>query len=758
MSSYFNYREQDGLARLTFDLEGKAVNLLSTEVMTALDGKFAELQERDDLHLLVIDSAKPGIFIAGADINEIKDIRETKDAFQKAKMGQDVLNRLETMPFPSLAYINGACMGGGTELALACTFRVVGDSPKVKIALPEVNLGIMPGFGGTQRLPRLIDISQALPMILSGKNFDARKAEKTGLADRLVPEGYFEFFLKKFAAKTSKVHKALLSKRGKLPEAYEAAVNRGRSWQQQVRKNLYANVRLVKRGKIQYPRRSWFLNSTGVGRNLALNAAKKQVLARTQGNYPSPLLAIETIRRTLGGNFAKGLIREAEGFAELAVSNISKNLIDIYFLSEASKKLPEPAEVPGAGGATGSASLPERIENTGVLGAGVMGGGIAWLFANSGYDVALKDIAWDAVQKGWDAAMKIYKQLKKIRKADDRLINLGMHRISGTLDYRSFTQADLVVEAVVEKMPVKKAVLGELEESIREDAIIATNTSSLSVTEMATALKKPERFAGMHFFNPVNRMPLVEVISGEKTDPRTAIEVARFALKVKKTPVFVKDGPGFLVNRILMPYLNEAAYLLADGADIRETDRLWKKWGMPMGPYTLIDEIGIDVARHVALILEEAFPDRMKAAPILAKLSDYPELLGKKNGQGFYLYQNGKKTVNPEMLALIKANRSSAKAPTRDELINRPLVMMVNEAVRCLDDGIVQNAGMLDLAMIMGTGFPPFRGGLLKAAQDMGIEDIRSKAEGFAASIDGRFTPAPGLVSRSDANKSFFEA
>ncbi len=756
MNSFFTFREEDGLARITLDLEGKPVNLLSTEVMRALDEKFAELQNRSDLHLLVIDSAKPGIFIAGADINEIRDIRETAEAYEKAKMGQDVLNRLETMPFPSLAFINGACMGGGTELALACTFRVVGDSPKAKIALPEVNLGIMPGFGGTQRLPRLIDITQALPMILSGKTFDARKAEKTGLADRMVPEGYFEFFLEKFSAKIRKLHPSLLSKRPALGSVYETAVNRGRNWQLQVRKDAYPYIRLVKRGKIQYPKKSWFLNRTGLGRNLALNAAKKQVLAKTLGNYPSPLTAIATIKKTLGGNFAKGLVYEAERFAELAVSDISKNLIDIYYLSEASKKLPQPGDVPGAGAAAGSAKLPEKIENTGVLGAGVMGGGIAWLFANGGYDVALKDIAWDAVQKGWDAAMKIYRQLKKIRKVDNRLIGLGMHRISGTLDYKSFTRADIVVEAVVEKMAVKKAVLSELEDHIDEGSIIASNTSSLSVNEMSRSLKHPERFAGMHFFNPVNRMPLVEVISSEKTDPHTAIEIARFALKLKKTPVFVKDGPGFLVNRILMPYLNETAYLLSDGADIRETDALWKKWGMPMGPFTLIDEIGIDVARHVALILEEAFPDRMKAAPMLTALADHPELLGKKNGKGFYLYDKGSKNVNPAMQKIISSRRASASTPGKDDLINRPLCMMINEALRCLDDGIVQNAGMLDLAMIFGTGFPAFRGGLLKTAENMGLDTLLEMSRSLETRIDSRFSPAPGLVSRVEGKQGIF--
>jgi 3-hydroxyacyl-CoA dehydrogenase/enoyl-CoA hydratase/3-hydroxybutyryl-CoA epimerase len=756
MSSFFHYREEDGVARLTLDLENKPVNLLSTEVMTALDETFAGLQERNDLHLLVIDSAKPGVFIAGADINEIKDIREPDDAYMKAKMGQDVLNRLETMPFPSLAYINGACMGGGTELALACTFRVVGDSPRVKIALPEVNLGIMPGFGGTQRLPRLIDISQALPMILTGKNIDARKAEKIGLADRGVPEGYFDFFLKKFAAAVAKQLPSLKSKRSSASPSAETAVNRGRAWQFAVRKALYGKIRLVKRGSIQYPKRGWFLNETGLGRSIALNAAKKQVMAKTQGNYPSPLTAIETLKKTLGGNFARGLQYEARRFAELAVSDISKKLIDIYFLTEAAKKLPDPDQVPGAGGAAGSANLPEKIGQTGVLGAGVMGGGIAWLFANAGYDVALKDIAWDAVKKGWDAAMNIYRQLKNIRKVDDRLISLGMHRISGTLDYRSFTRADLVVEAVVEKMPVKKAVLAELEDHVGASAILATNTSSLSVSEMAAGLKHPGRFAGMHFFNPVNRMPLVEVISGDKTDPKTAIEIARFALKLKKTPVFVKDGPGFLVNRILMPYLNEAAYLLSDGAEIRETDRLWKIWGMPMGPFTLIDEIGIDVARHVALILEEAFPDRMKAAPMLKLLADHPDVLGKKNGRGFYLYKDGKKDVNPEMTAIIKAARSGSGAPAKRELINRPLVMMVNEAIRCLDEGIVQNAGMLDLAMIFGTGFPPFRGGLLKTADDIGPGELESMARDFASRIDGRFEPAPGLSRRSQSGENFF--
>lgn len=763
MNGYFRYSEIDGVARLTLDLEGKPVNLLSSDVMAALDEKFRELESRTDLHLLIIDSNKKGIFIAGADIKEIQGITREEEAYEKAKGGQDVLNRLEMMPFPSLAYINGACMGGGTELALACTFRLTSDEGKTKIALPEVNLGIMPGFGGTQRLPRLVDIAQALPMILTGKPQDGKKAEKIGLSDRVIPHGYSGLFIHEFG---KNIREIVEKQRSSFPSGgttnpadgsnYLKTLNSRRKWQNEIRKQAYGLIRPVKRGKIQNPRYGWFLNKTALGRSIALNNAKKSVIAKTQGNYPAPLEAISTIRSTLGGNFAKGLILEAKNFGKLAASEISKNLIQIYFLTEENKKLPDPEHVPGAGAKPGSAELPETIRNTGVLGAGVMGGGIAWLFSKAEYDVALKDISWDAVQKGFDAAKKIYGQLKKRRKLSSREVNLGMHRISGTLDYQSFVRSDIVVEAVVEKMSIKQAVLSELEENVPENSIIASNTSSLSINEMVKALKKPERFAGMHFFNPVNRMPLVEVISGEQTDPRAAIEVARFALKLKKTPVFVKDGPGFLVNRILMPYLNEAAYLLSQGADVEQTDRQWKKWGMPMGPYTLIDEIGIDVARKVAKILEDAYPHRMKAAPILEGLKDHPQLLGKKNKQGFYLYKNGKKTLNPEMQSIIKKHQTGGRISSEDRIF-RPLVMMVNEAVRCLDEGVVGTPGMLDLAMIMGTGFPPFRGGVLRTAQQIGLSSMSDKALQYSSQIDGRFTAPEGLSTRAKANGAFFK-
>ena len=695
--------DERGVATLTFDLPDEKVNKLSAVVLNELDKLLDDLRARLDIKLLVIKSAKKGIFIAGADIEEIRGLREEKDALEKVKRGQEVLTKIEKLPFDTLAVINGACMGGGTELILACNYRVATDSKKTQIALPEVNLGIFPGFGGCIRLPKLVGLVQALTLITSGKSVDGKKAMKIGLVDDCIPEGYLDAQLPDFITK-------LLAGR------YE-------------RKN-----------KIP------LLDKSEFSRKYIYSKTREGVLKASKGHYPAPLKAIDVIERTYRvAELDEALRIERELFAKLAIGDISKNLIQIFYTSEALKK------DDGVGGK----AKPKDINQAALLGAGVMGGGIAWAFTKTNTPVRMKDINWDGVALGFQQVGKIYDQLKKIRKIKPAEVDLKMNLVSGTLDYSGFGSADIVVEAIVEDMGIKQKVLAETEKHVAADAIIASNTSSLSITEMATALKKPERFAGMHFFNPVNRMPLVEVIPGAKTDDKTIATIFALSKKMGKTPIKVGNCAGFLVNRILLPYMNEAVLMLEEGVAIERIDKKIYKFGMPMGPFTLADEVGIDVCYKVAKILRDEYGDRIELSELLRVIYEDKKLLGKKSGAGFYLHKGGKdskKEVNPKI-----PQREDNTNVSDQEIIDRCMLLMVNEAAMCLQEGIIEKPEYLDMAMIMGTGFPPFRGGLCRYADSLGIDEVVKRLKALDKAHGKRFKPAKLLVTMAKANDKFYK-
>jgi 3-hydroxyacyl-CoA dehydrogenase/enoyl-CoA hydratase/3-hydroxybutyryl-CoA epimerase len=702
---------QSGIFELLFDTEGEKVNILSTEAMKELDNLLDDMKNRGNIKVLLFTSAKKNIFIAGADINEIKSISDESEGSLKAKMGQDIFMKIEKLPFPTIAVIDGAAMGGGMEFALSCSYRLVSDNPKTKLALPEVNLGVLPGFGGTVRLPRAIGLMAALDMILSGKTVDGKKALKSGLADGFYPQAFLMDKAMEFALK--------LSKKPYKPQKMKP------------RKKRPLMVKLLE----------------GPFKFIVFNNAKKTVMKKTRGNYPAPLLAIQTIKKNIGKSDSKAYTIEHQAFGKLSATEICKNLTGLFFSTEASKR----PQVEGASGGKKS------ISKAAVLGAGVMGGKIAWLFSKNDIPVVMKDISWDAVSKGYQAAHEVYAQLQKIRKLDKREAGLKMQLISGAVDYKALGNPDIVVEAVVENLEIKKKVLAELEAHVREDTIIVSNTSSLSINDMASALKHPERFLGMHFFNPVNRMPLVEIIAGEKTSPDAIKHTAELTVGLGKTPVIVQDCSGFIVNRLLMPYLNEASYLIEHPGDFKTMDKEFLDFGLPMGPFTLLDEIGIDVGHKVAKVLHDAYGERMKPGKLFELLAERKDLLGKKGKKGFYLYGNKKRGVkNPEMDRLIGKVQTNRKKLSSEEIIERPLFIMVNEAARCLDEKAVASAEMLDLALIMGMGFPPFTGGLLKWADSIGLDRVVKKLEGYASEYGERFTPSTYLKDLAQKAKGFY--
>lgn len=713
--------EKNGVATLVFDLPNEKVNKLSAPVLMELEEFIAKISGNENITLLLIKSNKKDIFIAGADINEIKGITNSKDAFEKVSRGQNILTKIAQLKIPTVAVINGACLGGGLELALACKYRIAVTNSKTVLGLPEVNLGIIPGFGGTQRLPALVGIQQSLKIILSGKAIDARKAFKIGLVDDLASE---EFLEEKLNLVISEI---LASKDG----------NRYLKSRNQAKKNRF------------------LFESILFGKIIVCNLAKKDLLLKTKGQYPAPLCALEVIKKTYTKtNSKRGLEIELEYFCELAISDISKNLIEIFFINEELKKdsgISQEMEI-------------KDVKNAALIGAGVMGGGIAWLFSNYNIDIRVKDIAQNAIALGYKQVIKIYAQLKKIRKYTEAQVNLKVAKITAGVDYTAFDKADIIVEAVVENMALKKKILAEAENYVKENAIIASNTSSLSISEMAKDLKRPERFAGMHFFNPVNRMPLVEVIRGEKTDDKTIATIVQLSKKLGKTPVVVKDVPGFLVNRILLPYMNEAAYLLQEGADISRVDNLIEKFGMPMGPFILADVVGIDVGVKVAHSLFEGYGERMKVADILDEIyMNHKDLLGKKSKQGFYIYAKDEKSkpqLNQkisEILSLVREKQSINKSVISDsEIVDRCILTMVNEAAKCLDESVVKNARHLDMAMIMGTGFPAFRGGVLRYADAYGIKEVVARLQEFREKCGIRFEVSKLLIEMADKNQRFY--
>jgi 3-hydroxyacyl-CoA dehydrogenase/enoyl-CoA hydratase/3-hydroxybutyryl-CoA epimerase len=697
-------------AHLVFDYPNEKFNKLSTPVMRSLDQAADWLQANAaTVEACIVSSAKEGIFIVGADIEEIKNITDAKIGEQAALQGQSIFSKIEKLPFPVVCLINGVSMGGGTELALACHYRLATDSPKTKIALPEVMLGIIPGFGGTQRMPRLIGLQRALPLILSGKNLDAVRAYKNGLVDKVVPSMFAEKYAEEF------VQEILSGK-----------------------KSGYIERRKVK-GVVN------ILLET-VGKGVVFSQAKKSVLKETKGQYPAPLRALQSVKEGFSKPLEEGLKIEAKYLGEMVASPISKNLIRIFRLTEDIKK---------NSGVADKNIKPPAIRYTGVLGAGVMGGGIAHLFSNNNAEVRLKDINHQAITLGLDAARKIYDRQVKRRRMKRQEVNRKMSLISGTLDYQGFGRCEVVVEAIVENMDVKKKVIGEISAHLNNDCILASNTSSLSVTEMATAYKRPENFIGMHFFNPVNRMPLVEIIRGKKTSDQTVAAIYSFSKKLGKTPIVVNDGPGFLVNRLLMPYLNEAGFLLEEGVRVDVLDKAMTDFGMPMGPCLLLDEVGIDVAYKVGKIFENAFGDRVQGSHAVEKLYN-DKRLGKKGKLGFYIHGERSATVDEKVYGLIQP-RSTAALDTQ-EMVERMTYTMINEAARCLAEGIVAKVDDIEIGMIFGTGFPPFRGGLMRYADTEGLDKIVARLEAFADKYGKRFRPCGYLTDMKKSGKTFYNS
>lgn len=695
---------QGQFAIIKFDQPDSKVNVLSTPIMGELKGIVLQLQDRRDLKGVLILSGKPDIFIAGADIKEIEGIVVASDGQTKAKQGQEILNGLERLRFPAIALINGACLGGGLELALACDYRLACFGEKVKLGLPEVKLGVIPGFGGTKRLPRIVGLRKGLELIISGGVISGSEALKIGLVDgltsqdRLLEDGIE--FLRQHPKKRKKFKPRL-------------------------------------KGLINV-----LLDKTSVGRSILKSQSRKIVLKTTKGHYPAPFVALDAVVRNYSSPLKAALKREARSFGRLVITDISKNLISVFYLLEKYKKQ------------KWVDAKPNEIHKCAVLGAGVMGGGIAQLFSFYGLAVRMRDLNYQALGRGLRQARQAYDYAVKKRKIRPARAISAMALISPTLDYSGFGSADLIIEAVIEDMKIKKQVFAEVSRVASPGAILASNTSCLSIAEISEAVKNKERVIGMHFFNPAHRMPLIEIIRADKTSDETVAALVEFSKKIGKTPIVVRDSCGFLVNRILLPYLNEAGFLLEDGVDIERIDRIMLKFGMPMGPLELIDEIGLDVGGKVAHLLEEHFGGRAKPPEILERLSQ-KKWFGKKAGVGFYRHKGKEKVPNGAVYGLL--SKRKRRALTDEDILNRMLYKMINEAAMCLQEKVCAEPSDIDVGMIMGTGFPAFRAGLLRYADSIGADSVVDGMKRFREQTGSeRFLVSDYLLDLAKKKKRFY--
>lgn len=707
--SIFQVANEDGVAVVTMDLPGQPVNKLNAAGKAEFREVFAALADDGNVKAIVFFSGKPDTFIAGADIEEFTQVRSREEAEALSRDGQAMLNEIAGLAKPVVAAIHGACLGGGLEFALACHYRVASSHDKTQLGLPEVQLGLLPGAGGCQRLPRLIGLRAALDMILAGKSVRARKAHRLGLVDELVPQA--------------------IMRRTALAAAHRLSRDP-----------------VVKRAKRGTGPTGFLLDRNPLGRRIVYSQAGKQVKLKTGGHYPAPLAALDCVRTGLEKGMAAGLVAEHREFGRLAVTDVSRKLVQIFFGTTALKK--DDGVPSGAGKAL-------EIHRVGVVGSGFMGAGIAGTaVSRAQVEVRLKDTDLARVAKGLKAARgQLDKGLARRRLTKyDHARQIAL--LSGTADTTGFGGSQLIIEAVFEDLEVKRQVLAEFEGVLSAGSVFATNTSTIPIERIAEGAEHPERVIGMHFFSPVEKMPLLEVIPGKETDADTIVTAVRFGRRMGKTVIVVMDRPGFWVNRILSPYMNEAGFLLKEGTPIEALDSTMTRYGFPVGPIALLDEVGIDVAQKASSVMHEAYGERLRPTPVCDALVGEGRL-GRKNGHGLYRYEKGKKKgPDQSVYRLLGVRQREEVSPETIE--QRLLYVMLNEAAMAVGEGVVRSPRDGDIGAIFGIGFPPFRGGPLRVIDTLGAARVVDVLQSLAAMFGPRFTPCDALIEQAEANGKFY--
>ena len=698
---------QTGVAVLTLDTPGK-LNVLSPAVFEELNERFDDLRRNPEVKAMVIESAKKGSFVAGADITHLATITDAVAGAEMSSQAQGVFQNLDDLPFPVVAAIDGVCLGGGLEMALACSYRIITDSPGTQLGLPEVQLGLIPGAGGTQRLPRLIGFTESLELILTGKKVRPRKAYKMGLADELVPIQILGVRARKAAV--------------------ELAAKKGLAWERQEGRQKALTTR--------------FAETYGV-RSAIYTKAKADLKEKTRGKYPAPLAALEAVRAALRTDLAEGLAEEARHFGECAVTPESKSLIHLFMTT---------TELKGDNGLDkGSEVQASKLDNVAVIGGGLMGSGITTVLADVGARVRVKDISEETLS-GTYRYLDRYLSKKVKRKhyrEFERTQRLG--RVTATTEYTGFQNVPIAIEAVFEDIGLKHRVLAEVEENFGPETIFATNTSSLPITEIAKSAKRPENVIGMHFFSPVEKMPLVEVITHPGTADWVTASTVELAKKMKKHAIVVRDGAGFYTSRILAAMMNEAVRVLYDGATIESIDRAMEGFGFPVGPMKLMDEVGLGVASKVMKIMTNAFPERFEAPKGWEEVLDGRQ--GKSGGLGFYRYSGKSKTPDRSVYKIIGTER---KTIASEVIVERLVYAFLNECVLCLQEEILRNPRDGDIGAVFGLGFPPFLGGPFLHIDRLGPSNVVSTLKNLAADYGPRFQPAQLLVDKAEKGERFF--
>ncbi|GIW79631.1 MAG: fatty acid oxidation complex subunit alpha [Gemmatales bacterium] len=703
------------IAKCWLDVKGRSHNVFSPAVIKDMEQALDAISAEPGIELVVFLGRKPTGFVAGADIQEFQNVHDADQARQLARMGQELMDRVAQLRPVTVAVIHGPCLGGGLEFALACDYRLVLNQPETQLGLPEIKLGLVPGWGGTQRLPRVVGLEKALRMILEQKTLKAQEAVSWGLADKSF-------------------------------ETREDAL----TW---IENELVRHAR--KRPKTRLPLRSWrefFLESNRVGRWLIFRVVRRMLNRKVPEDMSAPAEAVACVRTGLSAGMAAGLEREREAIARLSQTEACRNLVTLFFLIMNARK------------STGSEAVASRtIRKVGVVGAGTMGAGIAQLASVKGCDVVVQEVNEAALAAGKKKIADLLQKAvdKGVLSSDEA--HARLQAIHGTTNWNGFDDVDLVIEAVIEDVNLKREVFRTLEQRTRPDTILASNTSSLTIRQLQEGMAQPQRLAGMHFFNPVHKMPLVEVVRGPACEEDAIAALVQFAAKLGKTPVVVGDGPGFVVNRILLPYLSEAGLLLQEGMPVEAIDQTMRRFGMPMGPLELLDQVGLDVAAHIAHAVGPAFADRIPPQPALDRLCELG-CLGQKTGKGFYCYQGARKTgVNDQALQTLTRElgikHAQQKRPRHEQMQfarERMVYLMVNEAAVCLEEGLAERADIIDLAMVLGTGWAPHRGGPLRYADTCGAAEIVRKMEAMAEQLGPRFRPCSELRRRADSGELFY--
>ncbi|HEY0839887.1 MAG TPA: fatty acid oxidation complex subunit alpha FadJ, partial [Vulgatibacter sp.] len=675
MNRYFTIEMgDDGVAVVTLNEQGAPVNTFSRELGELFGETFTRMLADPKVHSVVVASGKRDVFIAGADIEMLQKV---EDAAELARWGQHLLNQLASSHKPVVAAIDGVALGGGLEFALACTYRIASDSPKTRLGLPETQLGLLPGAGGTQRLPRLVGAQAALDMILTGKQIKPSRAKKMGLVDEVVPAPLLVQVARARAAELAS---------GRRPPIHG-------------REALMARLR---QGKVdQQDMMALALEENPVGRRILFRQAEKAAYKKSRGNYPAIPAAIEAVRIGIEHGMEKGFAKEAEAFGQLSKTEVSRQLIRIFFAQTALKK---------ETGVDDPSVKARPVHKVGMIGGGLMGGGIAYVTANNAkVPVRFQEMNEEALGRAYSHVRGLLDQRLKRRSITRLDREAVMARVTGGTRYRGFGDADVVIEAVFEDLDVKREVIRQVEAVTSENCVFASNTSTLPISRMAEGAKRPQNIVGMHYFSPVEKMPLLEVIRTKQTAPDVVATAVALGKAQGKTVIVVEDGPGFYTTRILSPYGSEAAWMLAEGGDIDAIDRAMVDWGFPVGPFTLLDEVGLDVAQKVTKTLLEAFGERAMPPEALQKVIDDGRL-GRKNGKGFYTYGTKRKVVDESIYELLPGGQKRRSIPV-EEIQQRLSLRLCNEAALCLQEGILRSARDGDIGAIFGLGFPPFLGG-----------------------------------------------